>query len=339
MSRSAEYGPFASAAHELAEHCLAPIPLGGEDGKRPMITGFSRWKRPPRTSTLDVWATKFPDANIGIVTGVASKVTVLDIDDPTQRDEIEAAFGSSPLVAKTPGGGFHLYFRYSGERCRNLRPEYSADLKAAGGQVVAPPSVRDGRAPYRFVEGHLALVQQLPTLQSSSFSASSPGYGNEPHARKGARNDTLYLHLMAQAPSCDTFDDLLDVARTANDNMLPLMKDREVINTALSAWRYEQSGRNYIGYASLRGKHCEWTRNLDDSEYRLYQYLRDHNFGDNKIFPIANALCASLRWSLYKLRKARRGLVHKGVVECIYEGGNGPGDPPLFRWGPAILTM
>ena len=37
---------------------------------------------------------------------------------------------------------------------------------------------------------------------------------------------------MRQAHHVDTFDEVLDVARTANDNFLPPMKDAEVIKIA-----------------------------------------------------------------------------------------------------------
>src|SRR5439155_10559446 len=109
---------------------LFPIPLGGPDGKQPRIRGFTKM---PRLSlaTVRKWIVRFPGANIGIVTGGVSGVIVPDIDstDRADFDVVEERFGQTPLKVRTPSGGVHLYYRNSGERCRDLRPELPVDFK------------------------------------------------------------------------------------------------------------------------------------------------------------------------------------------------------------------
>jgi hypothetical protein len=72
--------PFPRMAEGLWRAGLAPIPVGGEDGKKPLVTGFTKWRRRPGLSTIRSWVAKFPDANVGIVTGSLSGVSVIDVD-------------------------------------------------------------------------------------------------------------------------------------------------------------------------------------------------------------------------------------------------------------------
>jgi hypothetical protein len=137
-------GAFAAAAEDLWRRGLFPIPLGGHDGEEPLIRGFTKMRR-PSLATVQRWAVRFPGANIGVVTGAVSQILVIVINsaDPAILRAVEARFGQSPMIVRTPSGGWHLYYRFAGERCTNLRAEgLPVDIKGEGGYVVAPPSVR-----------------------------------------------------------------------------------------------------------------------------------------------------------------------------------------------------
>ena len=54
-------GAFASAAPDMAARGLAVIPLGGDDGKRPLVKHWSRLKRRPGAAFLDKIASRHPD--------------------------------------------------------------------------------------------------------------------------------------------------------------------------------------------------------------------------------------------------------------------------------------
>jgi hypothetical protein len=41
-------GPFAEAAMALRDYGLAPVPLGGEDGRHPRVRGFNAWTEVPK---------------------------------------------------------------------------------------------------------------------------------------------------------------------------------------------------------------------------------------------------------------------------------------------------
>src|SRR5215471_6429609 len=75
-----DLGAFARAAETLWHAGLAPIPVGGEDGKKPLVTSFTKCKHRPGLNTIRKWIDKFPGANVGVATGPLSGVSVVDID-------------------------------------------------------------------------------------------------------------------------------------------------------------------------------------------------------------------------------------------------------------------
>ncbi|MDX9974071.1 MAG: bifunctional DNA primase/polymerase, partial [FCB group bacterium] len=107
-------------------------------GKRPTSPG---WQRQPR-ATLDQvieWAKR---GNVGLRTGTASGVVVLDVD--------EAKGGRVPdglpetVTVETGGGGLHFYFQALdgvdlGNSVGKIAPH--VDVRGEGGQVVFPGSV------------------------------------------------------------------------------------------------------------------------------------------------------------------------------------------------------
>jgi len=149
-------GPFAAAAAALLARGWSPIPLVARD-KRPLLPWEPYRHRPPLPAELAFWRARWPEANVGIVTGAVSGLVVLDVD-PEKGGEaslaaLEATFGRLPatLSVRTGGGGRHLYFAHPGEPvpCAvGLRP--GLDVRGDGGYVVAPPSIHPSGRPYRF---------------------------------------------------------------------------------------------------------------------------------------------------------------------------------------------
>lgn len=101
------------------------------------------------------WWEKWPDANIGIVTGAVSGLFVLDVDLRHGGDEtlaqMERQYGALPRTAKVrTGGGWHYYFRHPGGEVRSGKLGPGIDLKADGGYVVAPPSLHASGQSYEW---------------------------------------------------------------------------------------------------------------------------------------------------------------------------------------------
>ena len=129
--------------------------------KRPSILWQEFQQRHATTAELEDWFKRWPEANVGIVTGLISGLVVLDIDPKHEGDHSLASLlkGHGPLPrtieATTAGGGRHLYFRHPGGLVRNivgLAP--GIDLRGDGGCIVAPPSIHGSGRPYAWVDGH-----------------------------------------------------------------------------------------------------------------------------------------------------------------------------------------
>ncbi|HEX8581946.1 MAG TPA: bifunctional DNA primase/polymerase, partial [Acidimicrobiales bacterium] len=133
-----------------------PIPYGK---KHPTLVA---WQEAGTTDPARIrhWWTEAPTHGIGIVTGEASNLVVVDVDEhgivsggDTLAD-LQATHGTLPATveALTGGGGRHLYFAWpTGHMVRNdagMRLGPGLDVRAEGGQVVAPPSMHASGRPY-----------------------------------------------------------------------------------------------------------------------------------------------------------------------------------------------
>ena len=136
------------------------IPLSHKS-KTP-LAGFS-WseyqKRKPTDIELESW---FNDPtsqnNIGIVTGLVSKLIVIDIDPKNGGNEsFEKLRAQLPqtYIVKTGSGGAHYYYRWTFEspapNIKGFKP--GIDVQGNGAYVVAPPSIHPNGNSYELVDG------------------------------------------------------------------------------------------------------------------------------------------------------------------------------------------
>ena len=133
------------------------IPVSEE--KTPLI----KWQKyqtekPTVEQVQEWWSGKFKGANIGIVTGAISNLTVIDIDSDQGREALEEITPEALLTptATTPGGGEHRYFRYQEGITNAVKFLSDCDVRSEGGYIVAPPS-SNGRGHYAWVKG-LSIV-------------------------------------------------------------------------------------------------------------------------------------------------------------------------------------
>jgi hypothetical protein len=104
---------------------------------------------------IHAWWRESPHANIGICTGEAAGIFVVDLDGPeglAAFADLERQHGALPRTptARTGGGGLHYYFRWpaGGVPGRNLRGRgLPIEVKAEGHYVVASPS-RNAKGSY-----------------------------------------------------------------------------------------------------------------------------------------------------------------------------------------------
>lgn len=136
------------AAFELAGNTgWRAFPVGLD--KKPMIKGWPQLaSSDPAELTKMFGNSRISRVGIGIATGKASNLAVLDIDTGLEKDGrvwLEGPGQALPLTAcsNTPSGGKHFYFSYpSGCDVRNSASLIApgVDIRAEGGYIVAPPS-------------------------------------------------------------------------------------------------------------------------------------------------------------------------------------------------------
>jgi len=219
-------------------------------GKHPLITGWQT------VATVDqvritAWWRDYPQANIGIATGLASGVIVLDVDPrnggDTALSELEHRHGALPASWRclTGGGGCHIFFRHSSiHPIRNSASTLGdgLDLKADGGFVVGAGSRHVSGRPYAWSVDHHPDETPLvsaptwifgPPIASTAkaITATSTQWVRllKDGVAEGRRNDTLARligHLLRRDVHVDV---VAELARAFNQtHSRPPLADAEV---------------------------------------------------------------------------------------------------------------
>lgn len=159
------------------------------------------------SDTIKKWWGRWPEANIGMPTGAATGLLVIDIDPRNGGEEsLDSLFskhGRFPDTAEqtTGGGGRHFIFQHPGVPTPKTLA-LGIDLKGEGGYIVVPPSIHPSGNPYRWdgIEGHKALLHpaEVPSwLLENIETTRNGGARQEPAAENaekwapGERNNRL----------------------------------------------------------------------------------------------------------------------------------------------------
>jgi bifunctional DNA primase/polymerase-like protein/primase-like protein len=207
---------------------------------------------------INMWWHRWPNANVGLPTGKASGILVIDLDTykpgAMTVEEFEEKYGtiSHTAMVRTGGGGLQAYLRYPDglEICNSagkLGPH--VDVRGAGGYTLAPPSITTGR--YEWInKAPLAPVppRLLEALREEPRKPSGPGRSRSGAGipddggpiPDGARDQTLTciggrLHDGTRDLS-QLEDDLLAVNEARCIPPLPFGQVRKI---ARSVYRYE----------------------------------------------------------------------------------------------------
>lgn len=185
------------------------IPVGPD--KKPLIPWKEYQTRRPTPEELKQWFNQFPDANIAVVTGKISNLTVVDIDP--QHDGTDKPFTSlSTVKSATPSGGWHYYFKYDPDirSTTGLRP--GIDIRSEGGYVVLPPSINANSKSYKWLLSpftgapilnaphFLKVWQRVNTLQSRAIQTENPFKGVA-EGNRNTRGTELVGKLLYHMPS------------------------------------------------------------------------------------------------------------------------------------------
>lgn len=131
---------YEAALDLVGKQGFSVIPLRRD--KKPLLVWQEFQTRLPSDEELEDWfLRRWPDANLGIVTGALSGLVVVDADGEAGLAWIKQHLPVTGVYVRT-GRGWHAYFRHPGGNVRNrgrIAPE--VDIRADGGYVVAPPSL------------------------------------------------------------------------------------------------------------------------------------------------------------------------------------------------------
>jgi hypothetical protein len=309
----------------------------------------------------------FADAQgIGIALGTRNGLAVVDVDtrDENVVADVLSYYGPSPLIARSPSGGHHIYYRHNGRQRRRIRDSYwqerGAPVDVLGNGLIVAPASRAPTGVYRFIQGDIDDLQRLPVLPASAGSkAPPPGVAKakakpearpsptakaKPEARPSplrgmrehdGRNNALFMAIGAVArtihASGGTRDDLLEIAREHNMQCTEPMEENEVSTIVGNVWGMTQLGHNHIGQHGvwLNVAEVETMVRQDPDALTLLTYLRLHN-GPWGHFWVANGLADTLGWPPKRMAAARRRLIELGHLVPARQAGRGTA--ALYKW-------
>lgn len=183
-------------AYVTKDH-LSVIPVGKD--KRPLISWKEFQTRYPTEEEIDEWFKQFPEAQIGIVTGKISNLTVVDVEKGGDASFLP----QETFIVKTGGGGWHYYYKFAEGIQNKARIKELVDIRGEGGYVVAPPSQTEKGSYVVYQRNHLLefprhLFQDSrptysapssPQTQTTEEIEDYPGYG------KGQRNEQMARYI------------------------------------------------------------------------------------------------------------------------------------------------
>jgi hypothetical protein len=236
------------------------LPLRAK-AKRPLVAWRELEERRASDEEIEGWFRRWPDANVGVVTGAISRLVVLDIDPQHGGDDGLAALERRhgplrPTVeVATGGGGRHFYFQAPGGEIRNragLAP--GVDLRGDGGYIVAPPSIHPSGRPYRWVAGRgpheFPLAPMPPWIPRASGGPGGSGRSVEDWRKlvregvdEGTRNTTIASltgHLLSHGVDAEVARDLMLAWNRMHCR--PPLDDDEVAGVVASITRLHERG-------------------------------------------------------------------------------------------------
>ena len=246
--------------------------------KKPLMLWKDYQDRLATPEELVEWWTKFPDAQIGIVTGAISNLTVVDIEADGNLDLLK----DETYRVQTGSGGVHVYFQHDVAFKNAVRILPSVDIRSTGGYVVAAGS-ESLKGGYKALNGLRVAKMSSETRERllgavsgrSEQSVFAPQQTLYPRMDKiegleyvgygeGMRNDMMTkfagsIHAMLHSSLWNSIG--LQLFRDANLKNTPPLPERELMATWESIGRLEQ--RNNPGGRIFHAKEKTWGPTTD----------------------------------------------------------------------------
>lgn len=233
-----------SSATSYLSYGWSLLPIQARE-KKPLIKWEGFQHRLPTKTELTDWWNRWPDANVGIITGKVSGLIVLDVDGEAGRASLVGRPLPATVIART-GRGFHYFFKHPGGIIKNavgLSP--GLDIRGDGGYVVASPSIHPNGTPYEWAEGMSPQDLELAEAPSWLFDTLKivPVSIDRPRSRyseillgvnEGTRNDAaarLAGHLFQRGLPKDEVMGILRAWNELNHPPLPIPELSRVLES------------------------------------------------------------------------------------------------------------
>jgi archaellum biogenesis ATPase FlaH len=214
------------AALDYAARKISVIPV--LENKKPPV-GF-QWQEfqtriATETEIKDWYQKKWPEAQVAIVTGQISRLTVVDVENGGDISRFPET-----ATARTGGGGYHFYYNFEPDLKNKTRILPLTDIRSQGGYVLCPPS-RNEKGPYAWLKeiattdfpSHLFSIPKIET--TSAFDLDYPGFG------KGERNDqiTRFIGRLLKRVNPTGWESIVwPMIKLANTKNQPPLSDNEL---------------------------------------------------------------------------------------------------------------
>lgn len=327
--------PIKEMASLFTEGGLALVPLGGEDGKSPLVQ-FQGRKRLP----LKIVTDKLTKANSSVY-GVRLKgLTVVDVDkdDKANRAYVKKRFGHSPLTVQTPRG-LHLYFAGETPNMAIRENNLAIDIKSGSNSyVVGAGSIRPDGNSYNMLSGDYANIKWLPKFNDKFLKEVSSQVGKVPEGERYKK--VLFPKAVEYAPNCDSLDELIQELQSEVNFQCEspeTVTQSEIMRTAKWAWQKRLENSLYAGeHSAVKTTNLEF-KMLMKVKYgelglSLLHTLRHNHSGSKRIgkpFPICRRAMSKANviegWSEDKYRRASVALLQTGLIKLVKHGGRNKG--------------
>jgi len=141
------------SAIKYAKKGMSVIPVAFN--KKPLVKWEPYQHKRASEDEIRGWFKKFPNMNIGIVTGAISDLLVVDTDTVPAITRIDDAIPENLLVPcqRTPSGGKHFLFKHKEGLVNRARVSEGIDIRTEGGYIVVSPSVNGNGRCWSWLEG------------------------------------------------------------------------------------------------------------------------------------------------------------------------------------------
>lgn len=201
--------------------------------KKPHVSWREYQSRRASVEEICAWWKKWPNANIGIVTGSISGICVIDIDTEQGAKEIEKYLPGTLFmpIAITSGGGKHLYFKAPIKNMRNnTRIIPGCDFRGEGGYIIAPPSKAISKKTNKF--GAYIWQVNLTDAELPELPANYINYITNKHYTSGRQ-------------SLRNVDNFMDMFNNCKQNKEMANKDSEALSTNVHRCPHVSTGKMF----------------------------------------------------------------------------------------------